>query len=96
MNSAHKCLLLAVGAGAGMTVALWLFIDTASPFYRYLLDRPELGYAVMILNLPVLFAGRMLSGMPPSATPVYLACFLQWCAIGYALSLAVWRSRPVR
>ena len=78
-----------------MSLVVWLFVSDASPAYRYLLEQPEAGYGLLLLNLPALFVSRIVTGTPPDPTAVYLTCFAQWFALGFALSLAVWRRQAV-
>jgi hypothetical protein len=93
MDILYKRLWLGLTLGMAMCGVVWLNLSESSPFHVYLMQKPDVGYALLILNLPALFLGRILSGTPPPAAVVYLACSAQWFFIGIGLSFAVWR-RP--
>ena len=94
METAHKRLALGLALGIAMSVIIWLNLSEASPAYTYLLENPRVGHSLLVLNLPALFLSRTISGTPPAPFVVYLACFIQWFALGIGLSLAVWRAAP--
>jgi hypothetical protein len=90
MDRDIKRLVLAAGAGLTMALSIWLFVGELSPARSYLQDHAA-GHVLMVLNLPALFIGRILSGTPPSEVVVYVACFIQWFAIGLVASAVIWR-----
>ena len=91
MSLEYKRLLLSLGLALGMSLIVWLNISEASPAYRYLLQQPEFGYALLVLNLPALFACNVFAGSPPTPFAVCLACSVQWFALGLVLSSFIWR-----
>lgn len=96
MELVHKRLVLGLAIGLGMAVIVWLNLSEASPLYAYLMENSRVGHSLLVLNLPALFISRVLSGTPPVAVVVYVACFIQWFALGLGLSFALWRRRPAR
>jgi hypothetical protein len=93
MNTICKRFALASGTGFCMSAVVWFFVSERSPVYQYFLQQAEMSYGVLLLNLPALFLSRVCFGTPPPPLAVYLACFVQWFALGLALSRLAWRSR---
>lgn len=92
MEIMRKRLLFGLALGVTMSAVVWLNISETSPAYAYLLERPRVGHSLLVLNLPALLVSRVLAGTPPAPLVVYLACFVQWLALGIGLSFAIWRT----
>ena len=96
MGTARRRLSIGVALGTFMSAIVWLNLSEASPLYAELLQQPRIGHSLLVLNLPALFLSRLLFGTPPAIGVVVAACFLQWFALGIALSFGIWRgARPV-
>ena len=91
---------LALAAFVGLTALVfgWLISAEESPFYEYFLWHVFLPNAWVKLNLlPLLIAFRVSGNVhQPDPTTGIIAAFVQWCLIGYLLSLCLVRRSPAQ
>ena len=88
-------IVFALAIGIVIPVASWLFHDPASPIHNYAIWHVGPANALIMLCMPALFVGMLVSGNvhQPSELAFYIAAFAEWFAIGFAISLVLFRKR---
>jgi len=82
--------------GAAFTIAFWLLHGDGSPLHEFAIWNPTIGNVLLFLSFPAFVVGVVASGNvhQPSEVVFYAAIFIQWAALGYALALLLFRSKP--
>lgn len=95
MHLYRKRLIFVFFIGTVFLLVTWLFNGETSPILEYAANHVTMGNLLVTLNLPPLFLGFLASGNvhQPSEVMFYTAVLLQWFALGYLISMLVFRRR---
>ena len=76
----------------------WLFNSASSPIHLFALAHTEIGNVLVMVNALPVAVGFAVSGNvhQPSVAVTYASIFVQWAALGYGVSLLLFRRQRAR